>query len=154
MKDFFKYEKGYINIDATYLYLTQTGNWSETDSLAEKSAKSKSIATRKKIKTYSFYVMLLAFSLLLYFNVTNGKSGKFMLPLGIILLLISSFNYFRAGSGSQYKIPLHKINTMEYSFKSLKIYFKNADNKDDFERIENVEPKGITLLKELKFLNS
>ena len=48
MKDFFKYEKGYINIDGTYLYLTQTGNWSEIDSINEKSAKSKSINSQKK----------------------------------------------------------------------------------------------------------
>ncbi|WP_130736843.1 hypothetical protein [Flavobacterium sp. J27] len=152
MKYFFKYEKGYVNIDKENFYLTTSGNWSETATILEKSARLKSIYIRKKIKTYSFYAMLLAFSLLLYFNINNGKNGKIMLPVGIVLLLLSSFNYFRAGSGNQYKIPLSKISKMEYSFKNLKIYFKNADNQDDFERLEGIEEKGIQILKDLKLI--
>lgn len=153
MKDFFKYEKGYINIDDKYLYMTKTGNWSETNTLLEKSAKSKSQSAIKKIKTYSFYGMLVAFSLLLFFNLSNGRGNKIFLPFGIILLLISAYKYIRSGSGVQYKIPLSKINKMEYSYKSLKIHFKNSDDKEDFERIESIEEKGIQILKNLNLIN-
>jgi len=149
MKHFFKYEKGFININEENLFLTKSGNWSEVDLLLEKSSKSKSQNSKKKIRTYSFYAMLLSFSLLLFFNLNNGKSGKMMLPLGIVLLFLSAYNYIRAGSGNQYKIPLSKINKMEYSFNSLKIYFMNLDGKEDFEKIENIEEKGVHILKEL-----
>lgn len=149
MKHFFKYEKGFININEENLFLTKSGNWSEIELLLEKSSKSKSQNSKKKIRTYSFYAMLLSFSLLLFFNLNNGKSGKMMLPLGIVLLLLSAYNYIRAGSGNQYKIPLSKINKMEYSFNSLKIYFMNLDGKEDFEKIENIEEKGVQILKEL-----
>ncbi len=152
MKHFFKYEKGYINIDEKYLYMTKTGNWSETNSLLEKSAKSKSQATIKKIKTYSFYGMLIAFSLLLFFNLSNGRGNKIFLPVGIILLVVSAYKYIRSGSGSQYKIPLSRINKMDYSYKSLKIHFKNSDDKEDFERIDSIEENGIQILKSLKLI--
>lgn len=152
MKHFFKYEKGYINIDNNNLYMTKTGNWSETDLLSEKSSRSKSQNAIKKIKTYSFYGMLIAISLLFFFNLSNGKGNKIFLPIGIILFLISGYKYIRAGSGNQYKIPLSKIIKMEYSSKSLKIYFKNKDNKEDFERIENIEAKGIQILKDLNLI--
>ncbi|WP_445457744.1 hypothetical protein [Flavobacterium sp. HNIBRBA15423] len=152
MKHFFKYEKGFININEENLFLTKSGNWSEIELLLEKSSKSKSQNSKKKIRTYSFYAMLLSFSLLLFFNLNNGKSGKMMLPLGIVLLLLSAYNYIRAGSGNQYKIPLSKINKMEYSFNSLKIYFMNLDGKEDFEKIENIEEKGVQILKDLKLI--
>ncbi|NHN25003.1 hypothetical protein FIA58_004860 [Flavobacterium jejuense] len=152
MKHFFKYEKGFVNIDAENLYLTQSGNWSETDSLSEKSKKSKSQNTKKKIKTYSFYAMLLSFSLLLFFNLNNGKNGKMMLPIGIILLFLSAYYYIRAASGSQYKIPFSKITKMEHSFNSLKIHFKNFDDKEDFERLDAIDKKGIQILKDLKLI--
>lgn len=152
MKHFFKYEKGFININDENLFLTKSGNWSEVDLLLEKSTKSKSQNSKKKIRTYSFYAMLLSFSLLLFFNLNNGKSGKMMLPLGIVLLLLSAYNYIRAGSGNQYKIPLSKINKMEYSFNSLKIYFMNLNGKEDFEKIENIEEKGVQILKDLKLI--
>ena len=152
MRHFFKYEKGFININEENLFLTKSGNWSEVELLLEKSSKSKSQNSKKKIKTYSFYAMLLSFSLLLFFNLNNGKSGKIMLPLGIVLLLLSAYNYIRAGSGNQYKIPLSKINKMEYSFNSLKIYFMNLDGKEDFEKIENIEEKGVQILKDLKLI--
>lgn len=151
-KHFFKYEKGFVNIDTKNCYLTQTGNWSETEALDEKSNKSKSQNAKKKIKTYSFYVMLLSFSLLLFFNLNNGKSGKMMLPIGIVLLFLSAFFYIRSSSGKQYKIPLSKIIKMEYSFNNLKIYFKNADGKDDFERLDAIDIKGIQILKDLKLI--
>ncbi|NJM79749.1 MAG: hypothetical protein HC854_09200 [Flavobacterium sp.] len=152
MKYFFKYEKGYINIDEKYLYMTTTGNWSEITSLNEKSSKTKSQSAVKKIKTYSFYGMMIAFSLLLFFNLSNGKGNKIFLPIGIILMLVSAYKYIRSGAGNQYKIPLSKISKMEYSHKSLKIYFKNIDNNQDFERIETIEEKGIQILKDLKMI--
>ncbi|WP_445722744.1 hypothetical protein [Flavobacterium sp.] len=151
MKQFFKYEKGFININETDLFLTKTGNWSETDSIVEKSFKSKSQNTIKKVKTYSFYAMLVSFSLLLFINIYRADN-KILLTTAIILLIVSSFNYIKVGSGSQYKIPLSKIDKMDYSFKSLKIYFKNKEGKEDFERLENIEEKGITILKKLGYI--
>lgn len=151
MKQFFKYEKGFININETDLYLTKTGNWSEIDLIEEKSFKSKSQNTIKKVKTYSFYAMLVSFSLLLFINIYRADN-KILLTTAIILLIVSSFNYIKVGSGSQYKIPLSKIDKMDYSFKSLKIYFKNKEGKEDFERLENIEEKGITILKKLGYI--
>ena len=152
MKHFFNYEKGFVNIDDKNLYLTPSGNWSETDTLSEKSSKSKSQYTKKKIKTYSFYAMLLSFSLLLFFNLNNGRNGKLMLTLGIILLFLSAFYYIRSSSKSHYKIPLLKINKMEYSSSSLNIYFKNLEDKDDFEKLDTIDKKGVQILKDLNLI--
>ena len=75
-----------------------------------------------------------------------------MLPLGIILLFMSAYFYIRASSGNQYKIPLSKITKMEYTFNTLKIHFKNFDDKEDFERLDAIDKKGIQILKDLKLL--
>lgn len=152
MKQFFKYEKGFVNINETDLFLTKSGNWSETDTIFEKSSKTKSQNSIKKVKTYSFYAMLVSFSLLLFYNISKTNNSKLMLLLGIGLLIISSYSYIKSGSGSQYKIPLSKIIKMEYTFKSLKIYFKNEEGKEDFERLENIEEKGIMMLKKLGYI--
>lgn len=152
MKHFFKYEKGYINIDDHYLFMTKTGNWSETDSLFEKSAKAKSQNAAKKVKTYSFYAMIVAVSLLFFFNMNGGKNNKIMLFGGIVLFVLAAFNYIRSSSGKQYKIPLTKITKMELIKKDINIHFHNLDNKEDFEKIENIEEKGIQILKDLKLI--
>ncbi|WP_196889864.1 hypothetical protein [Aureivirga sp. CE67] len=39
MKEWFKYELGYVNIDSENIYLTGSGNWSETKNLEEKTRK-------------------------------------------------------------------------------------------------------------------
>ena len=36
MKEYFKYANGYININDENLFLTHSGNWSETSTLVEK----------------------------------------------------------------------------------------------------------------------
>lgn len=42
MKKWFKYEYGFVNIDEDYIYLTNTGNWSDTKDLQELSPTHKS----------------------------------------------------------------------------------------------------------------
>ena len=36
MKQWFKYEFGFVNLDSENFYLTNSGNWSETENLKEK----------------------------------------------------------------------------------------------------------------------
>lgn len=149
MKYFFKYEFGYINIDDENLYMTNSGNWSETKDLLEKSSKSIKKNTIRKTKVYGFYFLIICIGLLVLLNFLKNVDTKFNISIGLVLFLLAAYNFMKSEQGSKYKIPLSKIDKMEYSYSNLKIHFKNLDNKEDFERIENIEDKGIKILKEL-----
>lgn len=153
MKHFFKYEFGYINIDDENLYMTNSGNWSETKELLEKSDQSKSKNKNQKYKVFGYYLFLILIALFFVykFNFVNITYGFI---IGLAVLFYSAYNFMKSEQGNRYKIPLTKINQMEYSYNSLKIHFKNLDNNDDFERIENVEEKGLKILNELNLISS
>jgi hypothetical protein len=148
MKHFFKYEYGYINIDHENLFMTNSGNWSETKDLKEKSHQSNSENIFRKSKVFGYYLFL-GLIILFFVYMFSFVNITYGFIIGIAILFYAGYNFMKSEQGNRYKIPLNKICKMEYSHKSLKIYFKNLENKEDFERIENLESKGIKVLNDL-----
>ena len=75
MREYFKYKKGFVNIDDENLYLTNSGNWQEARNLQEKSSKTIRANRNKKNKfTLYFYILLGIGVLLLFYQLSNGKS--------------------------------------------------------------------------------
>jgi methionyl-tRNA synthetase len=79
MKTWFKYEYGYVNLDSDTLYLTNSGNWSETTTLSEKTKEITQKNDTKNYKYVSFLVSIIAFFCVLFFNTI--LSGKVSLTL-------------------------------------------------------------------------
>ena len=146
MKDYFKYANGYVNIDDENLYLTNSGNWSETHKLEEKSPKSIKKNKNKLFRINSYYVIIGIVLLLFILGITNKNSNK-AIPIGIIMIIISGFRYMRNELGNKYKIPLSKIKDFEITTNSVKIIFKNLNDEIDFETINKVEAKGLQIIK-------
>lgn len=144
MKNYFKYDNGYVNIIDENLFLTNSGNWSETYDLLEKSPKSIKQNNFKSNKINLFLFLIICIGLLMI-----SKAKNAVLPLGFISLGIAAFFYMKRETGKRYKIPILKIIKIEVVDNSVKIIFYNANNQEDFEEITNVEFKGLAILEEL-----
>ena len=145
MKEFFKYSNGYININDENLFMTNSGNWSETIGLQEKSPKSKKMNSYKNIKFCIFFLIICGIFLL---SVSFEGRAKNALPVVLIVLMISVYKYFSNETGNKYKIPLNKLKDIQIDGKEVKFVFLNLKNVEDFEIIHGVEEKGILLLSE------
>ena len=55
MKEYFKYANGFVNLNDENLFLTNSGNWSETSDLLEKSPKS---IRQNNFKGFKIYIYL------------------------------------------------------------------------------------------------
>jgi hypothetical protein len=144
MKEYFKYDNGFVNINDENLFLTNSGNWSETHDLLEKSPKSIRKNDLKSFKMYSFPFVIICISL---FMIT--KSENVFFPLTFAGLGFAAFFYLKREIGKRYKIPISKIISFDVSNDKVKILFRNANDIDDFEEIFKVDTKGLAILEEL-----
>lgn len=149
MKEYFKYRNGYVNIDDETLYLTNSGNWSETFVLLEKSPKSirKNKAKLLKINLYLFILGCLVVFFLL------SSEGR-VVPLALAGLGITAYFYMIKETGKRYKIPISKIKKIEIEGHQVKIIFLNLNDIEDVETIDNVEAKGIQILQRMEGITS
>ncbi len=145
MKEYFKYANGYININDENLYLTHSGNWSETNTLVEKSSKV-NIKTNKKYLNYLFIVVLIGFGV--YDLIKDFKNKTF--PFGIVLIALGILAFFKREKGNRYTILLAKIKTITISNTTAEIIFCNEDELEDCETITAIESKGIIVLEQIK----
>jgi hypothetical protein len=144
MKEYFKYDNGFVNINDENLFLTNSGNWSETHDLLEKSPKSIRKNDLKSFKMYSFPFVIICISL---FMIT--KSENVFFPLTFAGLGFAAFFNLKREIGKRYKIPISKIISFDVSNDKVKILFRNANDIDDFEEIFKVDTKGLAILEEL-----
>lgn len=144
MKEYFKYANGYININDENIFLTNSGNWSETNKLMEKSPKS---IRKNQFKGFKIYIYLFVLACIILLVLSKSKSGS--IPVGIILLGLAVYTYMKRETGKQYKITISKIKEITISENQTKIIFLNEANVEDFEILNNVEGKGIEILEEI-----
>ena len=147
MKEYFKYANGFVNINDENLFLTNSGNWSETHELLEKSSKS---IRQNNFKEFRIYIFLFAVACLIVLILSKSKSGS--IPFGIILLGLGVFSYMKRETGKRYKIPISKIINITIVENAAKIIFFNENNIEDFEEINGLESKGLGVLEELNNL--
>lgn len=147
MKEYFKYASGYVNITADDLFLTNSGNWSETHNLKEKSAKTAGKNRQKRFGfDFFFFIVLLLIGLAIF---RFFKTGSLTFPIIMVALGFGVYRYFKNEMGNSYKIPRHKITRIEISGDEARIVFFNEAGLADLEIIKGVESKGIDLLRQL-----
>lgn len=144
MKEYFKYANGYVNINDENLCLTNSGNWSETHDLLEKSPKSIRKNDLKSLKIYSLPFIIVCIGLLMY-----SKLDNIFIPFAFSGSCFGAYLYLIRETGKCYKIPISKIISFDVSNDKVKILFRNANGIDDFEEIFKVEPRGLAIFEEL-----
>ncbi|MFN3404670.1 MAG: hypothetical protein ACK40G_11280 [Cytophagaceae bacterium] len=146
MKDWFKYEYGYVNIDENYVYVTNSGNWSETNDLKERSSSVVAKNSFRKLKNIIFLSVTFTLFFILFLNNFSGSDFSLLLLLGIPGAAYYLYQYMRSDLGSKFKIPINKITDIKISDTSIIISFTDADGKASKEMLKNPESKGKDLL--------
>jgi len=147
MREYFKYKKGFVNIDDENLYLTNSGNWQEARNLQEKSSKTIRANRNKKNKfTLYFYILLGIGVLLLFYQLSNGKSIR--IPIVFCGLGFAVYRYMIRETGNAYKIPLHKIELISLVETNATIHFLDENSEETTEYIGEVDSKGIYILQQ------
>lgn len=147
MKEYFKYKKGFVNIDDENLYLTNSGNWQEARNLQEKSSKTIRANKIKKNKFKLYFYILLGLGILsLFYQLSNGKSVR--IPIVFCGLGFAVYRYMIRETGNVYKIPLQKIDSISLIETNVTIHFLDENSEETTEFISEVDSKGISLLQQ------
>ena len=145
MKEWFKYEYGYVNIDDDCIYLTNSGNWSETIKLKEHTSKKRN----KTLKGYSAIILLPiigAIFLFFIFNNLISSNISLLFVIGSIVMLYFLCQYMSVEIGDRYKILLSKIIDVKFIEGNCFISFYNLENKVVKFVLKNISNKGNKLL--------
>ena len=150
MKEWFKYEFGFVNVDSENLYLTNTGNWSETKNLTEKNKKVSNKNDRKSSSITGFIILVFCvFAFMIYKIYISGKLG-----ISLILLTVGGgykfYQYLKTEIGAKFKIPLEKITELNINEKSAEIKFVDGESLSGSYLLNNIDEKGKQIIKSLK----
>lgn len=150
MKEWFKYEFGYVNIDSESIYLTNTGNWSETKNLEEKTKKIDTENDNKSSLMIGFILVTVCiFAFLMFKSFISGKTGLTL----ISILLVGGYKlyeYLKTEIGAKFKIPISKVSEIKESEKNIEIIFTNGEGKIDTYKLYQVDTKGFLIMSNLK----
>jgi hypothetical protein len=150
MKEWFKYEFGYVNIDSENLYLTNSGNWSETKNLSEKTKEiSKKNDNRSSSVLGFLIVVFLIFVFMIYKNMVSGKVGLTLIGTTIVGGY-KLYEYLKTEIGAKFRIPLSKIYEIKLSELNAEIYFEDGEEKKDNYKLMRIDEKGYGILENLK----
>ncbi|WP_417355300.1 hypothetical protein [Flavobacterium sp.] len=155
MKDFFKYRFGYINIDDENLYLNETGNWSYVEKLKEKKKTSpiqKPTVTIIYKLTYLFSLIAMVIFIIFY---GNPFINSVIMLFTYMVIYYFIFEHLNIKIDYNYKIPLHKINSITQKGNTLEINFLLKHNTQTQTFIlDKIEPRGFDILRQRRLLES
>jgi len=150
MKDWFEYEYGFVNIDDENIYLTESGNWSETKNLHEQTPNNKVSEGVNKFLTILFLgfvflaiigIMILKFSASFRFGIIGG--------IGLISGGIAVWNFLKSDFGSNFYIPISKLEKIEVGDDYFVLFFLDKSGKASTYSITKPEPKGFEIIKKV-----
>ena len=147
MKLWFKYKHGFINIDDDFLYLTNTGNWSEIADMKEK-GESNSSDFRKYRMIGFLAVCFFLFAFLIYKNINSGNINLLLL-IGLPALFFLAYRSLSPEMGSKFKIPHYKMKRLETDGQNVTVHFLNKMDAPSSERILRLDENGIQSIQEL-----
>jgi hypothetical protein len=147
MRDWFKYEFGFVNLDDDYIYLTSSGNWSDTKKLKEYKKTVKNLLPSKDAVFLA--IVLIAFIAIIILNISKGKISILLL-IGLPITAYAVYNYMKSGVGEKYLIPIRKINSIQFSGNVISISFNDLNNLDATCELKKVSDDGLEIMKLLQ----
>lgn len=150
MKEWFKYEFGYVNIDSENLFLTNSGNWSETKNLTEKTKESSTKNDNKSSSIIGFIIIVFCFfGFITYKSFISGKTG-----LTLFFLTIGGgykfYQYLKTEIGAKFRIQLEKISEVKINEKSVEIKFIDGEGLNTNYILNNIDKKGKSIMNLIK----
>jgi len=136
MQRHFKYSKGYINIDDTTIFLTETGNWSETKGLSEKKSNQ---LVRRYGNAIAILIVSLVIALVGIFLFISSQKFRVGGVVGIIAVLFFFYQAVSSKMGYKFYVPKEKVIKVSSHKNILFLKFKNASDKEEIVRISDIE---------------
>lgn len=130
------------------LYFTCSGNWSETLNMKEKGIQKQNMFKKTGINIFLTISVIILVVLILK-TLNSGKSSLLVLivfPLG----LYSAYKYLSSELGSQFKLPISKINNVEITDHNVHLTFLNFNDNTETYLIKGVSEKGLKIFEEIK----
>lgn len=148
MEHWFKYEFGYVNIDDDYLYLTNSGNWRETQKLKEKTKQIAEIKNQYGIAVVMFTVLIIGVIMVLMSM--NILTKMYTTMLVLVTFGIGYRVYLKTELGVlPFKIPHEKIKNIDFKKNNITIMFVNGEGDEDWQHLVGVEAKGLEIMGDL-----
>lgn len=150
MKTYLKHKYGYLNVDDNFIYLTKSGNWSETKNLKEKNSDGfKTMDRFSKIKIIGYLVFVAG--LFLFGILNNIVKGDFsyLLVFGLPVLFYATYNYLIPEIGASFLIPFSKVKTIEIIENNAIIHFIDFNEKYAQFNLTGLNEKGIEIVHEI-----
>jgi hypothetical protein len=149
MKTFHKYGNGYINIDDSMIYLTSTGNWSEIETLTEKTIGKNTKKTGKIISISIFFGVLCILLLVFFLSTKNSIPFKLFVLASGIIGIAKLKDYFSTETGERFYIPKSKVICITPDENNLTIEFKSVSGEPDMILIANVKGNIELIIREM-----
>lgn len=146
IKEWFSHKYGCVNLDSNTIYFTNSGNWSETKELKEKSRKVDNTNHWNNLWTYGFVIIAIVFFLFIIFaQFINGK-----LKISFLVLLLGlgykMYEYMKNDLGPNFKIPINKIKKIVIQDAQFTILFVNGELRETSHQLMGLDAKGINIL--------
>ncbi|NVK63678.1 MAG: hypothetical protein HWE22_03780 [Flavobacteriales bacterium] len=149
MKDWCKYNFGYVNFDDSFVYFTSTGNWSDTKKLEELNDPSATkSSSEERFKSIS-YLSLLAVLVICILWFAGFQSLSWAAIIGIGWAAYSAYHYFAPGISGEFKIPYSKINSLLISSNEVHINFSDYHGENSVHICTRIDAKGLRLFSEI-----
>lgn len=145
-----KHNSGFLNVDEQHIFVTRTGNWSETAGLNEKNHKCFKRKNRiSKFTTIAFLALVAAGVIwLMIAEIMNSKAGVFSL-ISLPVFYFTVHNYIITGYAAAYAIPISKITHMEVGLKSITIDYSDFNSNPVSDTFSGIDQQGIEFLDQL-----
>lgn len=132
----FKLAQGYLNIDASALIFTRSGNWQEAEGAKERSPKQRAGNLPRIVMGCALVIGGgLFFSLGKLRSATSG--GSIVLALGLIGFgIFKMYKLLNDDFGPVFRIPFAKVTRVKYMDDHLTVDFLNAAFKEDQVRVK------------------
>jgi len=138
---YYKYEYGYINIDSRNIYLTNSGNWTETSDMQEKSPGTVRRSNRRKWWILSYLVIGSGLIVLFHLMRVIGSGESLVFMALVPLSCLPLYRYMRNELGQRFLIPIKKVISIEEVDNGLRIHFRNEAMEEDSVYLEH--PRGL-----------
>lgn len=145
MKLWFKYKYGFINIKDDCIYLTSSGNWSETNHLLEKGIQKQNHIRKLRIQ---FFLIIIALSVETYIILKLENNLLSFISIGSTVMgLALVYKYLKPELGDTFKLPIEKIKKIEIDSNSVTLTFTDGKQQENTQLIHQPEQKGLAFFK-------
>ncbi|MEL6255482.1 MAG: hypothetical protein AAFR87_25985 [Bacteroidota bacterium] len=146
MKSWFKYEYGYININKSNIYFTNTGNGSELRRLKE-------VPFGKDISnTRDPFAFLGVISVPIYYYIIDLEFTlkSVLIVSGIFTAVYFAFQYLKRERGVSLWIPMDSLENIQIELDFVEVSYLNVHGNIKSIELDKVEKDGIKFWAQLK----